>query len=84
MKTLKATFVRNHIAEAWEMARTEPITIENHGSPEFVLMSVSEYEKLAQKRKPRQPGFAKHIFEGVDIDALLATPIPGLEEYMPE
>lgn len=29
-----------------------------------------------QKRAPR-PGFASDLFAGVDVDALLATPIPG-------
>ena len=37
----------------------------------------------ALNRAPR-PGFASDLFEGVDVDALLATPIPGIEEYMPE
>jgi prevent-host-death family protein len=84
MVTIKATFVRNHIAETWEMARNGPVVVENHGQPEFVILTASEYEKLSSKRKPRQPGFGAHLFEGIDVDELLATPIPGIEEYMPE
>ncbi len=84
MKTVKATFVRNHIAETWEMARKEPIAVENRGETEFVIMSAEDYGKLTTKRKPRQPGWGKQFFEGIDIDELLATPIPGIEEYIPD
>ena len=84
MQTVTATFVRNKIADAWEMARSGPLAIENHGEVEFVILSAADYDKLTHGRKPRQAGYARHLFEGVDVDALLATPVPGLEEYMPE
>jgi PHD/YefM family antitoxin component YafN of YafNO toxin-antitoxin module len=83
MKTVKATFVRNHIAEIWDMARKEPISVETRGQAEFVIISASEYKKLTGERKARQAGYARHLFEGIDVDQLLATPIPGIEEYMP-
>jgi len=82
METVKATFVRNHFAETWELARKGPIGVENHGETELVILTLADYEKLTEGRKPRQAGYAKHLFEGVDVDALLATPIPGIEEYM--
>ena len=84
MATINASFVRNHIAETWEMARREPVFVENHGQPEFVILKASDYEKLTQKPRPRRLGFAAHLFEGINTDELMATPIPGIEEYMPE
>ena len=84
MKSVNASFVRTHIAETWEMARKEPVAVENCGKTEFVIITSTEYVKLNGKRKPRPAGYAKHLFAGIDVDALLATPIPGIEEYMPE
>lgn len=84
MKTIKAAFVRNHIAETWAMARKEPVLVENHGEPEFVILSASEYVKLTQPRAPRQAGYAKHLFAGIDVDEMLNTPVPGIEDYMPQ
>lgn len=82
MQTVKATFVRNHIAETWELARQGPIAVENHGETEFIILTKADFEKLTNERKPRQAGYAKHLFEGIDVNELLATPIPGIEEYM--
>jgi len=83
LKTINATFVRNHIAETWNMAENGPLAVENHGQKKFVIVSAADYDKLIGKRAPRMAGYAKHLFDGVDIDELLATPIPGIEEYMP-
>jgi len=83
LKTVNAAFVRNHIAETREMAREAPLVVENHGKPEFVIVSAEEFAKLTGTRKSRQTGYARHVLEGVDIDELLATPVPGIEEYTP-
>jgi hypothetical protein len=34
-------------------------------------------------KHPREPGCGKHLFDGTDVEKLLAIPIPGLEDYMP-
>jgi PHD/YefM family antitoxin component YafN of YafNO toxin-antitoxin module len=81
MKAVNATFVRNHIAETWQLARNEPVAVENHGETEFVIVSYAEYKRMTAERAARQAGYARRLFEGVD--ALLATPIPGIEEYRP-
>jgi len=84
MQTVTSTFVRNHIADAWEMARNEPLAVESHGEVEFFIVSAEDFRTLTEGRRPRRAGYAKHLFQGVDIDELLSTPIPGIEEYMPE
>jgi hypothetical protein len=55
--------------------------------PEIVTKLVMEHlglEASITSRSAPRPGFAADLFEGVDINALLATPIPGIEEYMPQ
>lgn len=49
------------------------------------LLPQSEAEPPAQARKPREFGAGRHLLEGVDIEALLATPIDDMfADYMPE
>jgi len=45
----------------------------------------SESEPPAKARKPREFGAGRHLLAGVDIEALLATPIDDMfADYMPE
>ncbi len=45
----------------------------------------SEREPPVIARKPREFGAGRHLLEGVDIEALLATPIDDMfADYMPE
>jgi prevent-host-death family protein len=83
MVTMNATDARNNIGTLWDTAAREPVTIESAGKPIAVVLSPEEYKNLTRKRKPRQAGTMCHLFEGVDVNALLATPIDEVfEEYM--
>lgn len=83
MVTMNATDARNNIGKLWDTASREPVTIESAGKPIAVVLSPEEYEKLKKQRKPRQPGFAKDLLAGVDVDALLATSIDEVfADYM--
>jgi len=81
MATVSASFVRNHLVKTLEMTREEPVTVEVRGHAEFVILKAADYEELIQHARPRRLGFAAHLFEGIDTDELMATPIPGIEEY---
>lgn len=46
---------------------------------------LSEAAAPAEARKPREFGAGRHLLAGVDIEALLATPIDDMfADYMPE
>jgi len=84
MVTMTATAARNNIKKLWTTAATEPVTIETAGKPIAVVISPDEYTRLKSRAKPRKLGFAKDILAGIDVDALLATPIDDVfAEYMP-
>ena len=49
------------------------------------LLPQSEAKAIAKARKPREFGAGRHLLVGVDIEALLATPIDDMfADYMPE
>ena len=47
MKTATSTDIKNHFGEYLETSITEPIIIQKTGRPVAVLMSISDYERLA-------------------------------------
>jgi prevent-host-death family protein len=46
MKSLSAREAKNEFGRLIDLARAEPVTIEKHGRPVVVVMSVEEYERL--------------------------------------
>ena len=84
VQTVTITYVNSNIDHALALARKAPLAVETDGQVEFVILSAADYYSLTQTRTPRQAGYARQLFEGVDVDALLATSIPGLEHYMPD
>jgi prevent-host-death family protein len=80
MIKINATDARNNIGKLWETASQEAVTVESAGKPIAVVLSPDAYDKLIHQRKPRQVGFAKHLLTGVDVDALLATPVDDVFE----
>jgi prevent-host-death family protein len=83
MVTMSATDARNNIGTLWDTASREPVTVESAGKPIAVVLSPEEYGKLTHRRKPRQAGTMRHLFEGVDVNEVLAIPIDDVfAEYM--
>jgi len=46
MKSMSARDAKNGFGLLIDTARAEPVTIEKHGRPVVVVMSVEEYERL--------------------------------------
>lgn len=47
MKTMSAKEAKNGFGLLLDTARAEPVTIEKHGRPVVVVVSVEEYERLS-------------------------------------
>jgi len=83
MATISATDAKNKIADLWQMADREPVTIERNGvakyqvisTDQFVAVPIEEYNRLRSARRAPEFGFAREYFEGVDTDALLAVDV---------
>lgn len=86
MTTASATDVKTHFGEYLDKARMEPVIVQRSGRDVAVLISKEEYDRLVAGpvSRARRPGFARRLFEGVDVDRLLSTPVEGFEEYIPE
>jgi prevent-host-death family protein len=88
MHIVSSTDAKRNLGSLLEEVQSgEIVEIEVFGKPKAVLMSAEQFEEikphLKMKRK-REFGAWKDILAGVDVNALLATPIEGLEEYMPQ
>ncbi|WP_276200629.1 type II toxin-antitoxin system Phd/YefM family antitoxin [Chelatococcus sp. XZ-Ab1] len=46
MKTMSARDAKNAFGMMIDLARAEPVTIEKHGRPVVVVLSVEEFERL--------------------------------------
>lgn len=85
MLTVTATEARNNIGKLWEKAASEPVMVESAGKAMVVVMSAREYERLTgtYSRKPRIPGTGTNLLAGIDVDALLDTPVDDdFAEYL--
>lgn len=62
MKTMSAKDAKNAFGSLLDTARAEPVTIEKHGRPVVVVLSVEEYERLhggAAAKKQGRPQRSK-------------------------
>lgn len=50
MISMAAREARNNFGELMDMAQREPITIEKHGRPSVVVLSVTEYDQIKLER----------------------------------
>ena len=93
MITMSATDAKNKIGDLWELADKEPVTIERNGTARYIVSPVDtyvtlpreEYDRLrgGTEHPPRQIGFAKELFAGTDIDALLNVDLTDvMQEYL--
>lgn len=49
MKTLSARDAKNRFGYLIDTARQEPVSVEKHGRPVVVVLSVEDYERLANE-----------------------------------
>lgn len=49
MKSMSAKDAKNEFGRLIDTARAEPVTIEKHGRPVVVVLSVEEYERIARE-----------------------------------
>ena len=80
MTTISATEARNNIGKLWSEAANGPVTVLSAGQAVAVVLSPAEFEKLTARRRGVKAGFAKHLFAGVDMNALLETNIDDVFE----
>jgi prevent-host-death family protein len=53
MKSMSARDAKNGFGLLVDTARAEPVTIEKHGRPVVIVMSIEEYERLVSGRNAR-------------------------------
>ncbi|MFM9846450.1 MAG: type II toxin-antitoxin system Phd/YefM family antitoxin [Hyphomicrobiaceae bacterium] len=58
MKSMSAKDAKNEFGRLIDTARAEPVTIEKHGRPVVVVLSIEEYERIARgslsaQKRPR-------------------------------
>jgi len=79
---INAAEAHDNIAELWSKAAQEPVTVLSAGQAVAVVLSPAEFERLTARRRGAKAGFAKHLFNGVDLNALLETSLDDVfEEY---
>lgn len=82
MTTISATEARNNIGKLWTEVANGPVTVLSAGQPVAVVLSPAEFNELTARQRGIQAGFAKHLFPGVDMNALLETNIDDVfEDY---
>lgn len=75
MTTITETEARNNIGKLWNEAANGPVTVLSAGQPVAVVLSPAEFARLTARKRGVKAGFGKHLFPGVDINALLETNI---------
>lgn len=56
MKTMSARDAKNAFGMLIDSARAEPVTIEKHGRPVVVVLSVEEYLRMSRVSSSRKEG----------------------------
>lgn len=51
MKSMSAREAKNRFGYMIDIARQEPVSIEKHGRPVVIVMSVEDYERLSVRPK---------------------------------
>ena len=59
MKSMSAKEAKNGFGLLLDTARAEPVTIEKHGRPVVVVLSVEEYERLMNRPQPNESASTK-------------------------
>jgi len=85
MTTISASDVKNRIGDLWATADKEPVVVERNGKPrylvaafdKYVAIPKEEYDRLRGAKPAPRLGFAREVFAGADIDALLEVDLTG-------
>ena len=82
MVTISVEEARGNIGELWSKAAREPVTVFSAGQAVTVVLSPAEFERLTARHRGAKAGFAKHLFGGADLNALLDTNLDDVfEDY---
>ena len=73
MNTITAAEAGSDIGELWKQAADGPVLVVSAGQAAAVVLSPGEFDKLTARRRGAKAGFAKHLFPGTDMNALLET-----------
>lgn len=55
MKSMSAKDAKNAFGLLLDTARAEPVTVEKHGRPVVVVLSVEEFERLNRRQDTERP-----------------------------
>ena len=80
MVTINATEARDDIEELWSKAAKEPVTVLSAGQAIVVVLSPTEFKRLSARGRGAKAGFAKYLFGGGDLNALLETSLDDVFE----
>ena len=80
MVTINATEARDDIEELWSNAAKEPVTVLSAGQAIVVVLSPTEFKRLSARGRGAKAGFAKYLFGGGDLNALLETSLDDVFE----
>ena len=80
MVIINAAEACNNIEELWSKAAKGPVTVLSAGQAVAVVLSPAEFERLTARHHGAKAGFAKHLFGGVDLNALLDTSLDDVFE----
>ena len=75
MVTITETEAQNNIGKLWNEPANGPVMVLSAGQPVAIVLSPAEFTKLTARKRGVKAGFGKHLFPGVDMNALLETPI---------
>ena len=67
--------MQNNIGKLWTEAANGPVTVLSAGQPVAIVLSPAEFAKLTARKYGIRAGFGKHLFLGVDMNALLEANI---------
>lgn len=59
MKSMSAKDAKNAFGLLLDTARAEPVTIEKHGRPVVVVVSIEEFERLSAERRSTRTDVAR-------------------------
>ena len=75
MTIINGMELRDKIETLWTEAANGPVTVLSAGQPVAVVLSPAEFARLTARKRGVKAGFGKHLFPGVDMNALLETNI---------